>query len=196
MTAHDCSASVVLRASDAQLTEGQDGFVDLFFEVPSGTYNLAAYTIQVELEGDPAGVRFTAAGLPPNNLLLGEWWAFDPPSIDDHAVSATDVLLSEFERPITDGSGLIRLFFQTDVGSAGTYTVAVNQDLVLTSFSDGVGNPLFVDASPDWAAISFEPGALTVRALSDASIPEPSGLLIWLVLGPAACGLARHYRRK
>ena len=188
-TVQECRASIVLRVGDAQVTEGESGYVDVFFELENGQYNLAAYAICLRLFENPAGVRFTGAELPPNSLLPGEF--FDS-TVTDHTVCADDLLLfAGFDVPITDGSVLLRLLFQTDLGSVGTYAVAVNQDLLATNFSDGFGDLLFVDDSLNWVGIRFEPGTMTVNA-----IPEPTALLAWLLFAPAAWLLARRSRQR
>lgn len=173
--ASPASAELLLSVTSPTVLEGQAGYVDVYFEVPAGEYRLAGYMIELLISGPTDGVRFTALDEPENAIFPGR----SPrstllrPELPGPVAAANDDLPAG-EHLISDGAGLIRVWFETDPGSMGVYTVTIDTHPARTNFSDGQANLLPVSG--------FAPGAMTV-------VPEPSTAMLLLLglIGLGAC---------
>ena len=185
------TAEMILNVSDEMVAPGESGYVDVYFNVTSGTPMLAFYMIELTLTDqqgqppsgvqfvydDPATKEFGKADNPvfPNTNAVQ---TVTRPSLPGAIAAANDILLSG-ENPITDGAGLLRVAFETDLGSEGVYPVIIETDELRTNFSDGLGNLLTIH--------TFNDGSITV-------VPEPSTAVL-LVTGLGLLAYTRRRRR-
>jgi hypothetical protein len=155
--------------------------LDVFFDVPSGSYGLAAYMIELNLTGPTSGVHFTQFAEPQNPVFPGrvpKQTASRPPLPGTIAAANDDI--PSGEDPILNRSGLIRVLFTADAGSDGDYTVSVDPNLARTNFTNGAGDLLTVSY--------FIDGNIRVRPL-----PEPSTMV--LLCAVASVGVLSRFRR-
>jgi len=151
-------AEVMLTVSDAQVTEGESGFLDVYLSVPSGTPMLAFYMIELKLsdqEGQPpSGVRFVYDDPAKKEFGKADRPVFTNtkavqttarPGLPGTIAAANDFLLAG-EEPIMDGAGLFRLAFETSLGSQGVYSVIIETDELRTNLFDGLANPVTIQA--------------------------------------------------
>ena len=157
------TAEIILHVQDAEVIAGESGFFDVFFEVTDGTPMLAGYQIELNLSDADAGIRFTDFGEAEDAVFPGQVaeQTFGRPTLPGPTAAANDFIWSG-ENPILDGAGLLRVFFEADLGSSGVQ-VTVDPDPLLTSLSDGLGTIVPIDG--------FVAGTITV-------VPEPSTLIL------------------
>ena len=178
------TAELILHVQDAEVTAGESGFFDVFFEVTDGAPMLAGYQIELNLSDAGAGVRFTDFGEAENAVFSGQAAAQTAgrPVLPGPTAAANDFILTPAETAILDGAALLRVHFEADPGSAGAQVqVNIDSNSLRTSLSDGSGATVQVD--------SFVGGTITV-------VPEPSSLVGLLSLGVAvamACGWRRWH---
>jgi len=158
------TAEMMVVVGSTEVLPGQSGFLDVSFEVVDETYSLAAYLIELNRSGPDSGVRFTEFAEPDNAIFPGQVAAQTAtrPGLPGPIAAANDILPAG-ENLITDGAGLLRVLFETDLDSLGVYDVTVDTSAALTNFSDGSGALIPIDG--------FVAGTITV-------VPEPSGLLL------------------
>jgi hypothetical protein len=155
-------AAPAVRVNDAGAIEGQSGCFDVIFEVSSGTFDLVAYVIELNVSGPTGGVRFTHFAEPRNPVFPGSVAEPVPDSPPLPAASAWAYdYLPAGSAAILDRAGLLRVWFETDLDSAGVYDVVVIAEPSRTNFADEFGGLLPV--------VSFLPGRITV-------IPDPPTL--------------------
>jgi hypothetical protein len=166
--------SINIQAGNAQVTEGGSGYIDVFFDIPAGnalTYDLAAYNIELDLSAPPAQLYFTQFAEPQNAVFSGRTPHQAPNSpftLPGIVAAASDDVADSIT--IADNAGLIRVFFDTELGSAGVYNLTINSDPFVTNFSNGNGDS-FSELST--LSLSYVPGSITVQA-----IPEPSTITL------------------
>ena len=186
-------AELILNVSDEVVAPGESGYVDVYFNVTSGTPMLAFYMIELTLTDQqgqpPSGVRFVYDDAGKKEFGKASKPVFPDtkavqtparPGLPGSIAAAYDLLLSG-ENPIADGAGLLRIPFETDLGSQGIYPVIIETDELRTNFFDGLANPVTID--------TFNHGSITVV------VPEPGTLVMLLGGGLGLLGFARRRRR-
>ena len=187
------AADVIITVPDVQVVEGESGSLDVYFSVTSGAPMLAFYMIELTLSDQqgqpPSGVRFVyddpvkkEFGKASNPVFPDTKAVQTParPGLPGSIAAAYDLLLSG-ENPIADGAGLLRIPFETDLGSQGIYPVIIETDELRTNLCDGLANPVTID--------TFNHGSITVV------VPEPGTLVMLLGGGLGLLGFARRRRR-
>ncbi len=166
-TAAPAEAGIIVRVPDVEIREGESGFVDIFFEVDGSSDGLAGYQIELNLIA-PAGIRFTGFGQP-TDAILGEnpGQTSARPALPG-MILAVNAFTFGADAPITDGAGLIRAEFEADLGTVGIWEIAIDSSPSRTSFSNGLGQTIPIDA--------FSSGILTVTP-----VPEPTGICLALL---------------
>jgi hypothetical protein len=179
--AGQAAAEIIVHVGDARVAESQSGFVDVYFEVHDGPYDLRAYMIELNLSGPAGGVRLTHWGEPADALAPGQLGSQVPgrPVLP----GPTAAVWGYFSEgvPLYDGAGLLRVYFETDLGSAGEYQVSIDPSLLRTNFSNAAG-----DLLSDLTGIRYTSGRLEV-------VPEPA--MAALLGMSAACLAAVQLRR-
>ena len=158
------------------MTEGGSGFVDVFFNVPpTAAFGLAAYQIELDLSGPTTKVHFSQLAEPQNAVFPGRTplQTASRPALPGAIAAATDDLPSG-ENTIVNNAGLIRVNFDTELGSAGTYSITIDPSLVRTNFTNGNG-----DLLSELTTVSYVSGNITVNP-----VPEPSVIVIFITLVP------------
>lgn len=159
------AAATIISLGDAQVVAGESGYIDVWFEVTDETNSLAAYQLELIVSGPDSGVHFTGFAEPLNAIFPGQ----EPiktasrPELPGSIAAANDFIFTG-ENPIENGTGIIRVLFDTDIGSLGVYDVVVDTNIVRTNFSNGSGELIPID--------QFVAGTITV-------VPEPSSLLLF-----------------
>lgn len=162
LSAEPADAELAVRVMDGAAIEGELGYFDVVFVVSSGTFDLSSYMIELSISGPTTGVQFTHFAEPRNPVFPGSIAESLPGhfSFPGTIAAPYDYLLAG-SSPILDGTGLVRIWFETELGSAGVYDVIINPALPQTNFSNDLGELLPV--------AGFLPGSITV-------IPEPPTL--------------------
>ena len=179
-------ADLVVQVGDAQVTEGGSGYIDVFFQIPGGTtqtYDLAAYMIELDLSGPTTKVDFTQFAEAEMPVFPGSTpqQTSSRPTLPGTIAAANDELPSG-ANTIVDNAGLIRVLFTTAPGSAGTYTVTIDQSPAHTNFTDGNDQLL-----SGLTTISYSSGKITV-----SPVPEPSLIVILITALPI---IALNFRK-
>jgi hypothetical protein len=174
-TTQSVFADLIVQVGNAQVTEGGSGYIDVFFQFPGGTtqtYALAGYVIELDLSGPTSNVLFTQFGEPQNAIFPGSTpnQTLSRPSLPGNIAAANDQL-PVGENPIVNNAGLIRVNFQSESGSAGSYNVTIDPTLSRTNFSNGSSILL-----SDLTTIHFQSGTITVNP-----VPEPTILTLLLI---------------
>ncbi len=174
------TAELIVLAQNVEVIAGESGFFDVFFEVIDESPMLAGYQIELNLSDADAGIRFTGFGEADDAVFPGQVaeQTFGRPTLPGATAAANDLLWSG-ENPIVNGAGLLRVFFEADLGSSGV-EVTVDPDPLRTSLSDGLGTLLTIDG--------FVAGTITV-------VPEPSTVILWMS-GCVGVLIYRHRRRR
>ena len=163
----EAAAELIVIVDDVTATAGQPGFLDVSFDVADQSPSLAGYQIELTVTGPDSGVRFTGFAEPADAVFPGQSARkLDGLELPGNTVAVYDYLCCG-EKPINDGSRLLRLLFETDPGILDTYTVTVNPSPLRTAFSDGSGALLPID--------QFVAGSITV-------VPEPSAAILFFSL--------------
>lgn len=177
-------AELILHVGDVTTVEGQTGFVDVFFEVTSGTPRLAGYQIELELSGPTSNVQLQELGEAARAVFPGQVaeTTTGRPSLPGFTAAANDFIFPSADNPlgenlIEDGAGMVRVLFATDLGSAGVYNVIIDRDPLHTNLSDGLASPIPIDG--------FADGTITV-------VPEPSSRSLLVGIGLAIVTVCRQ----
>jgi hypothetical protein len=186
--ASPAAANIIFHVGNASVAETQESFFDVTCEVTGGQYDLKSYMIELNLTGTPGGVRFTRFDEPSAALFPGQIaeQVSGRPVLPGISASAMDTGLND--AIMANGSGLLRVYFQADPGSAGTYDVSVNPSLQRTNFSNAQAQLL-----SSLTTVEFTPGELQVLP-----VPEPAAaplLLAAVGLCLAISGGLRRVRR-
>ncbi len=167
------SAEMVLHAGDAQADESASGYFDVFFEVHGGPYDLRVYMLELSVSDPGGNVTLTHLGEPENALFPGRTGNPTPgrPELPGPTVAVWDYFPTSV--PLSDGAGLLRVYFETAPGSMGEYQVTIDSSLLRTNLSNNAGQLL-----SELTTVSFIAGQLDV-------VPEPSGA--WLLAAAGCC---------
>jgi hypothetical protein len=177
-------AGIIVHVGDAQATESGAGYFDVSCEVQGGPYDLMTYMIELGVSGPTNGLRLTGLGTPANPISPTMTVQPTPnrPELPGSIASGV-VNFGPGSAPLPDGAGLMRVYFETDPGSAGEYQIAVDADLLRTNFADGA-TELITDAR-------YTPGRIDVSA-----VPEPSSIILAATLGLAVLAVGSYRRRQ
>jgi len=179
-------AGMIVHVGDAQATESGGGYVDVTCEVQGGPYDLMTYMIELGVSGPTGGLRLTGFGVPANPVSPAMSVQPTPnrPLLPGN-IAAGLVNFAPGSVPLPNGAGLMRVYFETDPGSAGQYQVAIDASLLRTNFTDGATD-LITD-------VSYTPGRIDVGV-----VPEPSAIVLAGTMGLivfAAGSFRRRQRR-
>jgi len=171
-------ADLIVQVGNAQVAEGGSGYVDVFFEIPGGTtqtYALAGYMLELDLSGPTSNVLFTQFSEPQNAIFPGSTpkQTISRPSLPGNIAAANDEL-AVGENTIVNNAGIIRVNFQSEPSSAGSYNVTIDPTPSRTNFSNGSGTLL-----SDLTTIHFQSGTITINP-----VPEPTILTLLLITVP------------
>jgi hypothetical protein len=175
-TPQNLFADLIVQVGSAQVTEGASGYIDVFFNVPpTAAFGLAAYQIELDLSAPTTKVNFSQLAEPQNAVFPGRTplQTASRPALPGAIAAANDDLPSG-ENTIVNNAGLIRVNFDTALGSAGVYSITIDPSPVLTNFSDGNGVSL-----SDLTTVSYVSGNITVNP-----VPEPAVIFMLISLVP------------
>ncbi len=167
-------AGLIVQAGSAQVNEGQSGYIDVFFHITEGTtqtYDLSMYQVEIGLTGPTSKVLFNQFAEAAYAIFPGSVPAqtLSGPALPGMIAAANDMISGS--NTIVDNAGIMRVFFGTELGSAGDYTVTIDSNPAHTSFADGNADPI--------TPANYVSGSITVKP-----VPEPADILILISLLP------------
>jgi hypothetical protein len=118
------------------------GYVDVYCGVPAGNvYNISGYDLNLQLPEGVTSVRFTAVERPsaPHAYIFGSLSATELRTLDSATQASALAYLdgAGSAAPLTDDTGLLRVWFTADAGIAGSFPVTLSYaDLTDNGFPD------------------------------------------------------------
>ncbi len=179
------SADLIINVSDATVSPGEGGYLDVYFSSATGGEALAAYQVALDIFkstlGDQTQVMFSQLSNAATNPLFTTSTPYLLGTVlpSTHLAAASDIPAGQ--NAIAAGSGLIRLAFTTTAASGGVYQVNFDSDPVWTNFTDGNGEDI-----AGYSNITLVGGTITV-------IPEPSTLVL---LAMGLVGVVAYWRKR